>query len=142
MLLLDEPTNHLDLDGKEELAAALKVYEGGCILVSHDRELLAHACNRFWVVHDGRLEEWQDAADAFASLGPVAVAPGASLPAASVGPRARTELDDLDAILMKLCELERLLSEDLARKPRDQKPARQLVWQAEIAVLSDRLKHD
>lgn len=141
LLLLDEPTNHLDLDGKEELAAALKDYEGGCILVSHDRKLLEHACNRFWVVHDGRLDEWLDAGDAFASLGPVAAVPGALPPAASVRPPAQDARDDVDAMLIQLCEFERLLSEDLARKPRYQKPARQLIWQAEIAALSDQLKN-
>ena len=47
LLWLDEPTNHLDMEGKRELAAALAAFDGGFILVSHDRELIEHSCNRF-----------------------------------------------------------------------------------------------
>ena len=36
-LLLDEPDNHLDIEAKTTLAQALKQYQGGFILVSHDR---------------------------------------------------------------------------------------------------------
>ncbi len=40
LLLLDEPDNHLDLTGKMYLEKFLRDYEGGVILVSHDRYLL------------------------------------------------------------------------------------------------------
>jgi ATPase subunit of ABC transporter with duplicated ATPase domains len=39
-LVLDEPTNHLDLEAIEELEAALEVYAGTIVLVTHDRRLL------------------------------------------------------------------------------------------------------
>ncbi|WP_406850009.1 ABC-F family ATP-binding cassette domain-containing protein [Chromobacterium phragmitis] len=68
LLWLDEPTNHLDLDGKRELAEALAAFPGGALLVSHDRELIEAACNRFWVLRDGRLTEWPDADAAYAAL--------------------------------------------------------------------------
>ncbi|MDC9824369.1 ABC-F family ATP-binding cassette domain-containing protein [Devosia sp. ZB163] len=40
MLLLDEPTNNLDADGRAAVAAMLKGWRGGAIVVSHDRALL------------------------------------------------------------------------------------------------------
>ena len=40
LLLLDEPDNHLDLDGKAHLERFLRGYDGGIVLVSHDRYLL------------------------------------------------------------------------------------------------------
>jgi ATP-binding cassette subfamily F protein 3 len=40
LLMLDEPTNHLDLSGLEWLEAFLQRFQGGIIIVSHDRVLL------------------------------------------------------------------------------------------------------
>jgi len=141
LLMLDEPTNHLDLDGKEELAQALQAFEGGCLLVSHDRELIERACNRFWVVHEGRLEVWQDAADAFARLGlPQAAAGGAAASdRASAVAGTVAALDSEEAMLARLCELEQALAADRSRRPRHQKPENQQRWQAEMEDLSRRL---
>lgn len=54
LLLLDEPTNHLDLEMRHALTLALQDYEGGVILVSHDRALLRATCDAFILVADGR----------------------------------------------------------------------------------------
>lgn len=56
LLLLDEPTNHLDLEMRHALTLALQEYEGGVVLVSHDRALLRASCDRFVLVADGAAE--------------------------------------------------------------------------------------
>jgi ATP-binding cassette subfamily F protein 3 len=58
LLLLDEPTNHLDLEMRHALTLALQQYEGGVILVSHDRALLRASCDRFFLVADGAVNEY------------------------------------------------------------------------------------
>ncbi len=39
-LILDEPTNDLDREGRSAITDFLRTYEGGVLLISHDRELL------------------------------------------------------------------------------------------------------
>ena len=56
LLLLDEPTNHLDLEMRHALTMALQDYEGGVILVSHDRALLRASCDTFVLVADGKAQ--------------------------------------------------------------------------------------
>jgi heme-transporting ATPase len=136
LLLLDEPSNHLDMQGKAELGQALRGFDGGCLLVSHDRDLIETACNRFWVVADGGLEEWLDAASAYARL---SVEDGQALTPAPRVENASAVLADIDVQLERLCELEQLLAEDQARKPRHQKPASQQAWQAELGRLNQAL---
>lgn len=56
LLLLDEPTNHLDLEMRHALTLALQDFDGGVILVSHDRALLRATCDQFLLVADGKAQ--------------------------------------------------------------------------------------
>jgi ATP-binding cassette subfamily F protein 3 len=56
LLLLDEPTNHLDIDMRHALNVALQGFEGGLLIVSHDRHLIKTVADSLWLVADGRLE--------------------------------------------------------------------------------------
>jgi ATP-binding cassette subfamily F protein 3 len=46
LLLLDEPTNHLDIDMLEWLEGWLSRFEGGVLIVSHDRTFLDQTVNQ------------------------------------------------------------------------------------------------
>ena len=67
LLLLDEPTNHLDLEMRHALTLALQDYEGGMVIVSHDRALLRATCDRFLLVDDGRLTPFDGDLDDYKS---------------------------------------------------------------------------
>ncbi|WP_221345603.1 ABC-F family ATP-binding cassette domain-containing protein [Enterobacter cloacae] len=135
LLMLDEPTNHLDMEGKEALAATLQQFEGGVLLVSHDRQLIAQSCNRFWLIEDGTLSEWHDAEAVFERLRESAglATPSATPAVADVKAFASGDL------LERLIALETLLAEDLARKPKHQKPQLQEQWRKEIEVIEAKL---
>ncbi len=55
LLLLDEPTNHLDIDMRHALTVALQSFEGGLVVVSHDRHLIKTVADTLWLVADGKL---------------------------------------------------------------------------------------
>ncbi|MHA6632958.1 ABC-F family ATP-binding cassette domain-containing protein [Citrobacter farmeri] len=137
LLMLDEPTNHLDMEGKEALAQTLQTFEGGVLLVSHDRQLISQSCNRFWFVDEGELSEWHDLEAVYdrirhstAEPSPADMKDGAPL---------ITEHSDEEDLLEKLVALEQRLAEDLARKPRHQKPQLQAQWRKEIDDITARL---
>lgn len=59
MLLLDEPTNHLDIEAIDSLAEAVKKFNGGLVLVSHDFRLIDQVANQIWVCEGGKVEVWK-----------------------------------------------------------------------------------
>ncbi|WP_333010756.1 ABC-F family ATP-binding cassette domain-containing protein [Kluyvera sichuanensis] len=135
LLLLDEPTNHLDIDGKEALAQTLREYPGGLLLVSHDRQLISNSCNRFWLIDENGLSEWHDADEVYEQLRH-RICPDAPRTTAEPDEKITSEADDL---LERLIELEWRLAEDLARKPKHQKPQLQQRWREEIANINNQL---
>ena len=132
LLLLDEPTNHLDMDGKTALARTLCDYPGGLLLVSHDRELINHSCNRFWLIDERGLSEWHSAEEVYEVLRTAVRCPAPEV----VTENRREAEEDHDTLLERLVSLEQLLADDLARKPKHQKPQLQAQWRKEIATLN------
>ena len=55
ILILDEPTNYLDRDSLGALADAIKIYEGGIIMITHNDEFCRQLCPERWVLEAGRL---------------------------------------------------------------------------------------
>jgi len=59
VLLLDEPTNHLDVDAVDGLAAAIKAFGGGVVLVSHDFRLIDQVCTEIWVCENRSVRRYE-----------------------------------------------------------------------------------
>mmetsp|Transcript_8 Transcript_8/g.7 ORF Transcript_8/g.7 Transcript_8/m.7 type:complete len:619 (+) Transcript_8:233-2089(+) len=58
VLLLDEPTNHLDVEAIDSLAAAIKEYKGGVVLVSHDFRLIDQVADTIWECKDKSVKKY------------------------------------------------------------------------------------
>lgn len=139
LLMLDEPTNHLDMDGKLALAEEISRFEGGLILVSHDRELIEKSCNRFWYIDGNRLTEYHDldqVYDAIRALNADSGTGNSMLPAV---PEPSVPVSDEEDSLAALITLEEKLAADLQRKPAHQKPVLQQQWREQIAQLRNEL---
>ncbi|MDD2743631.1 MAG: ATP-binding cassette domain-containing protein [Rhodocyclaceae bacterium] len=67
LLLLDEPTNHLDLEMREALTFAMQDFEGGMVVVSHDRHLLRTCADELLLVADGKVTEFDGDLDDYAT---------------------------------------------------------------------------
>lgn len=56
VICLDEPTNYLDRESLAALIEALKVFEGGVLIITHNRDFSESICQEVWAMRDGRLE--------------------------------------------------------------------------------------
>ena len=61
VIVLDEPTNNLDIESIDALGDAIKEYDGGVIIVSHDERLIRETECQLWVIEEQvRREEFMD----------------------------------------------------------------------------------
>jgi ATP-binding cassette subfamily F protein 3 len=104
LLLLDEPTNHLDIDMRHALTVALQSFEGGMLIVSHDRHLIKTVADSLWLVADGKVEafdgdldDYQQSSRLRNKTGPAPkTAPKATPKAApKIGSRSRARLGEM-----------------------------------------------
>lgn len=65
LLFLDEPTNNLDIESIDALCDALKEYNGGVVLVSHDARLIETIEAQLWVVDDQNVTPWASGFDGY-----------------------------------------------------------------------------
>ena len=65
LLILDEPTNFLDLRTQMLLEEFLRGFEGGCLVVSHDRAFLKRSCTHTLELSRGKLEMFPGDVDAY-----------------------------------------------------------------------------
>ena len=58
-LILDEPTNHLDILAQETVEAALEVFDGTVLVVSHDRYFINEIVDRIWEIEDCGIQDYK-----------------------------------------------------------------------------------
>ena len=138
LLLLDEPTNHLDLEMRHALTCALQDFDGAMVLVSHDRALLSATCDRFLLVDDGRVEEFEgdlgDYRDWLAARrAEIAYA------AQNAGSSAEKAARKADRAQVVADRKERLAERRPLTKERDQLERRLDSWQKEKTQIDERL---
>ncbi|KLO15446.1 hypothetical protein SCHPADRAFT_902343 [Schizopora paradoxa] len=56
VICMDEPTNYLDRESLAALIEALKVFEGGVLVITHNRDFSESLCKEVWAMRDGHLE--------------------------------------------------------------------------------------
>jgi elongation factor 3 len=55
IICLDEPTNYLDRESLAALTAALKNFEGGVLVITHNKEFSEGVCSEVWAMNNGKL---------------------------------------------------------------------------------------
>jgi ATP-binding cassette subfamily F protein 3 len=53
VIIMDEPTNHLDMESIDALVEAIRSFQGGLMVVSHDQYFITNTCRELWVIGDG-----------------------------------------------------------------------------------------
>ena len=68
ILVLDEPSNHLDIEAMDALAAALRAFGGGVLMVSHDVTMLQSVCTSLWVCDKGTVRKFDGSVQQYKKL--------------------------------------------------------------------------
>ena len=63
--MLDEPSNHLDIEAMDALSLALRNFQGGVLMVSHDVTMLQTVCKSLWVCEGGTVEKFDGDVNAY-----------------------------------------------------------------------------
>merc|ERR1712178_456247 len=98
ILILDEPTNYLDRDGLGALVLAIKDYQGGVLIISHNKEFCDSVATEKWIMKGGYLriegesKGGEEEVKGNASKGPDEVFDGAGNKIAVQGPMAQKDV--------------------------------------------------
>jgi len=63
IVILDEPTNYLDRDALGALTLAINDFEGGVIIISHNREFCNAVASEKWIMQAGKLRQEGESVD-------------------------------------------------------------------------------
>merc|ERR1739848_17046 len=68
IVILDEPTNYLDRDSLGALADAIKGYDGGVVIISHNAQFVDQVCPEVWHLENHTLNlkgsyDWLESAN-------------------------------------------------------------------------------
>lgn len=57
IIILDEPTNNLDIESIDALAEAIRDFDGGVLMVTHDERLVVRTDCTLWIVENQGIDE-------------------------------------------------------------------------------------
>ena len=114
LLLLDEPTNHLDIDMREALTVALQGFEGGLVVVSHDRHLIKTVADTLWLVADGKLKAFDGDLDDYQQWLKTRAKADQSQPKPKAAKKPAR--DSLDQLRRELTQIERRIAANAAEQ--------------------------
>jgi len=108
---LDEPTNHLDAPAREAVEAALALFPGSVIAVSHDRSFLNSCVNKLFIIENKRLTVFSGNWDDYqkSKNAPVKIAPAKKKPmkpAKVAGNNSNDKAKSLEAVEAEILALE------------------------------------
>ncbi|MFT7219575.1 MAG: ATP-binding cassette subfamily F protein 3 [Candidatus Azotimanducaceae bacterium] len=138
-LILDEPTNHIDIQGKEQLEAQILETNATILITSHDRRFVDNIADRFVLIKEGKLQEINHPNEFYLNM------PSAKRSTKTGNTKnhsmksSATSQAPVEDVLTRIIELETLLEEDRARKPKFQKLKKQDAWQQELTELNQKL---